>query len=203
MIFGPPITFTPTQYNSVIVKAGDGYKSAPGIFYYSGWAEVPYRGGRIHVCEKVAVNIDNKLYMQRTEFYRAMGIEYATGETTFIIPSELVGTKDVVISGYSAYVSTLVQAELGISISNPLFAAGLAASSAAISFLISKNLSLEPGEYRVLHTVAQVYNYGLNAYEGLVTDEYYKVGIGPNGEQTLQFVTSNTRYIAPQEGGII
>ena len=45
--------------------------------------------------------------MQRTEFYRAMGIKYAAGETSFIIPPELVGTKDLVVSEYSAYVSTL------------------------------------------------------------------------------------------------
>ena len=180
MIFGgdPNYNF---GYGGVRVTVGEEYYQKSGMFYFDGFVELQRNGGRSFTTQQVAQNNNGQLYMQRTDFYEAMNVKYVVDSQTLTV-TEFENNIPSIIAGLLTGTATQKM--------NPKLAAVV---GYAVDQVI-KEFQLEPGEYRVEYTVAEVYNGALDLYESITTTSYYRLGINSKGEPTEQFVTSVTNY---------
>ncbi len=133
---------------NVMISYGNTY----GIFNYDGGihlgnGQVAYR----------ATNDNGKLYMDRVDFYKAMGVEYDVGSISYTVTAKGNAINSF-ITGYA--VEYLFSAAFG-------GASGVA--SGVTSGLISYLYTQEPGDYIVHTTVASVYDPMGDWYDNVIT----------------------------------
>lgn len=175
MIFG--YTNYSFGYGGVRITSG-GRKS--GMFYFDGFVELQTYGGRRFETKKVAYNDNGRLYLNRTDFYKAMNISYKTGEIKYT-----TGGENLLISfGAGAGIAYLTKDWKWLS----GYATGFGVDAVVQSILDSVN---PPTEIKVQITVGEIQNGEF--YESILTKEYYK---NVNGEwQHFQTITEyNGRY---------
>lgn len=170
------------RYTSVRVNLGNGYMSREGTFSYNGYANVTNNGGRSFRYEKIAQNNNGRLYMDRTDFYRAMNISYAVSSREFDV----------------SWIDNQLQALATGALVTAATAGAGTWTSFGLGFLADLGVSAfqkEPGHYKVIYTVAQVYNVVNGTYDSVLTTEYYKLEYGYYGEpQWVRYGEANTQY---------
>ncbi len=139
--------------SSAYLTMGGGYTEINGTFFYDGDVYMQDTGR----FESVASNEDGSLYMQRTDFYRAMGVSYETGQISFTVTSAGKFLQSLVV-GYA--VSYLFDGTL---------------VSGFIAGLIDNMTSRDIGDYWVRTTTVYRYDPMGDWYDTITTYEvYYK-----------------------------
>lgn len=188
-IFGenPAYIYNPNSVTVKMGQSGDGlYKS--GKFYYDGTADIPYLNSRKYSNVKVADNRNGALYMNRENFYDAMGVRYEKHTTTLTVNKLEDGTLSVIV-GLTIAKATSIMNTL------PAF---------IISYCLEEaidKLRLDPGTYSIDIIMAEFTNYAseMNKYEYLLTTDYYKQEIERNGIPVEVFDRSITKYMGAFE----
>lgn len=177
--FGPYYEFT--ENNSVRIQVGDLYFKKVGEFYFDGRAVLYSHGGRKTNIEQVGTNVAGTLYMERTDFYEAMNINYVAVSQNVTVTNLENETQRFVMGAITAIATYNM---------NP--AAGFVIGFVSGEFV--SGLQLEPGDYRVEYILGEVYNGADNAYESVITTTYYKLGVDAEGNPNEQFVMTTTKY---------
>ena len=180
MIFGgsPRYDF---GYGGVRITTGGGAFFKSGMIYFDGFAELKYNGGRHFTTQQVARNQNGRLYLARTDFYRAMGVKAAQSERRFSVTTTENNIKSLAIGALTTY------ATKGL---GTWTAFGIGAISAAID----DAYSFTPGNYKVIYTVAEVYDSSSGLYTSILTYEYYKQGYDGGGNEVWTIERSYTVY---------
>lgn len=151
-IYGSDYEFHLNQ-NSTWLTMGGGYSRKDGTFWYDGGVYMPDTG----MIEGRAQNIDGRMYMQRADFYRAMGIDYEIGQISFTVTPEG--------NAINSFISGLVIS----AIFKGNFVSGVVGG--AIDYIYSRDV----GDYWVRTTTAYQYDPMGDWYDTITTYEvYYK-----------------------------
>lgn len=143
--------------DAVTITVGSGDFTKSGKFYYDGKADIPIDSGEKYNTATIAQNVDGKLYMERTDFYKAMDISYAVYESEYTVSdSGLIEDFgfNLVIGAAAMYTGAGLWGSAVLS---------TAASS------IKSALSPPSGNYKSHVIVAEVYSTHLDEYYQLYT----------------------------------
>jgi len=162
-VFLGPATHTYTDRNSVIVQAGSGSSTVTGEFFFDGRIVVPGPGvsGVRSTIERAGINRNGRLYMYRTDFYRAMGIEFY--QRVFYISH----------SGIARYVASLTVG-LGIAYATAALTTGqgyFIGAAAGLFFDHHLNFFPEAGDTMLIDTRAFIWNHDLGRHHVIWTEE--------------------------------
>jgi hypothetical protein len=166
MIFpwGTEYTFSGSGADrKVTIKVGDGYMQKLGCFYMDGRVAFPRPKSRQSI-KKAADNIDGKLYMERTDFYKAMGITYIQMQQEVVVSKAENFFKITVVDATISIISSFIVTPGGALV---MFFAGEVIGASVPVY--------DEGKYNVLTTVAEVYNRTMSSYEYIYTQEYWMV----------------------------
>ena len=163
-------------YGGVRVTVGGAYRQRTGMFYFDGYAEVKKPGSRDFETKKIAQNYDGKLFMDRRDFYKTMGMNYIPGTISFTVTKE----GNLINSTVTGAIVGTVFANVG---------------GAFVSSLIAYYYQKDPGDYYVVTTTAYVYDPQGGFYDTITTYEvYYKSPYyNDYSEEPIQIVTQYLR----------
>ena len=146
----------------VTVQVGDGYDRRTGTFYFDGRVEFRiHRGNDTEVVEGIAQNVNGHLYMERTDFYRAMGIDYVDATVRYTVSEAEVKVKDFVVGAFAAAAAGHIEGETSS------YIIGYALGEWGMSFFE------EAGEYKGHAIYAEIYNPAAGNYRTMATKEKY------------------------------
>ena len=137
---------------------GGGNLWAGGVFYYNGAAEMNNLNSHGRKTTRViGENIDGRLYMERKDFYDAMGIQYLEHSS----PEYYVSKFDNAVNSFL----------VGITISLLIPGTGVLQMviSGAVSTIITTAFSPDSGYFKVEQTIALVWNEMFKRYDSITT----------------------------------
>ncbi|MCL2422085.1 MAG: hypothetical protein FWD03_09530, partial [Defluviitaleaceae bacterium] len=177
MIFA---TSTITQnMNSVIITVGEGHFSRTGEFFFDGRAAINsyVHGMQVTTFEQVGENINGRLHMYRSDFYRAMGVSHEVLHTEFTITASGNNFEAALLA------ATVMLATGGTTLIDNI----IATSVGTLSGFGLNALQREPGDYLMTATIAQVHNPVFNTNHTLMTREVLRRAYDARGnEQWVQ-----------------
>ena len=156
---------TDDKNNKVTVTIGAGTYDISGTFYYDGTAEM----NSVSAKEKIAVNDNGTLKMERSDFYSAMGIQ---NESSMITEKN----RGIVKVALSLSVGVVSGAITSVFIVNVYTGIVVGAIVGEVSAKIIDCIIEDPGDYLKITTVGEVYNKKTGLYESIVTKDDYKLG---------------------------
>ena len=178
LIFGNS-TWTQTDRGSVIIEVGGGHFSRTGEFFFDGRIALhgsaalsnPSAGFLL-----VGENINGRLHMHRTDFYRAMGIPFERIQQTTNISGNASLIASIPAGLLMGYLTKGTHWLLG-------FATGGLTERGVNSLL--GGFFLESGNYVVNITTIRIYNPAFMTYHTLITREYLLRRIDAMGNEVL------------------
>ncbi len=161
---------TDDKNNKVTVTIGEGTYDISGTFYYDGTAEMDSENSR----EKIAVNDNGTLKMERTDFYSAIGIQNESSMTT-------ENNRGIIKKSVSLVLGTITSAATSVFIKDPKTDIVVGLIVGEVTAKILDYTMDDVGDYKKITTVGEVYNKKTGLYESIVTKDDYKLGPN-NGE---------------------
>ena len=167
---------TYTYYSdSAIISFSTGGQTYSRRFYYNGFIYDygPGPEGWTQTATKIADNINDRLYLEREDFYKAMGIDYYREERNYTVTQLEYDLQNIVTTGV-------------ITIGTGILTLGAGTTAATISSLVTgaggyyltSRLLENPGNYRHVTTIAVLPDFtnmitGETMYNALATNEWY------------------------------
>ena len=162
-----------SQSGKVRITLGSGYFYRIACFHLDG--NVKFTNRNHSWTEKVAKNVNGKLYLERTDFLRAFGIPYVQYEQQFTVTWLENKVKTVTVGALVTLLTAPFKPVIGFIIGSA-------------SDLGVEALQFDPGEYIVRYTIAEIKHPGLgvtyDTWRAMMTVEYYRKEVNYYGQDT-------------------